>query len=598
MKIYNIAIVAAAFMMTACQKDNSPLSSNNNYPEDGIVRVSTIDNGLQTKAEPTNTPYSGDSLGLSISYGDGDAYTKSNIFWSTIDGGSTWSPKDQMLWKDASTKASIFAYAPYDDSYTDLTNFSFSVQEDQSSNDALINSDLVTFSNTSYIPDDDLNDNKAIDIAFQHKMSQLVINFTNGNQYDDHFTNYQVYVNAKKTADYTRDNSGENITATNGTESDITANTDIADKTSKIIIVPQTIVQNIKFIKLTMNDNGNTYYLKVPTVDGYTFESGKSYTLNVRIGKDTLALDNNIKVGAWDTTDTEITGGDAEDAEKIRFVDANFEAAVIKEAKVEGYTVFDTVTKINVSNYEQRIALAKIKNLEISQQSISDVNGLEYLTGLKLLSCNKNNLNSINISKNTELTTLMCESNNLSVLDVSKNTALYRLDCNSNNLSVLDVSKNTALYRLDCNSNNLSVLDVSKNTALYFLECSINNLSVLDVSKNTELTELYCGSNNLSVLDVSKNTALTELDCYYNKLSTLDVSKNTKLQILDCSNNHLDTLDFTKNTISDYSLFCGDQKDENGNNKTITLYLLSSQLERWNVIQDWQRNNNVSVKSK
>ena len=125
---------------------------------------------------------------------------------------------------------------------------------------------------------------------------------------------------------------------------------------------------------------------------------------------------------------------------------------------------------------------------------------------------------SLDLSRNTKLTSLWLLSNQLTSLDLSRNTALTILNCGSNQLTRLDLSRNTALTYLQCEHNRLTSLDVSRNTALTELNCDINLLTSLDVSKNTKLTSLSCGNNQLTNLDVSKNTALTYLDCGVNNL--------------------------------------------------------------------------------
>ena len=155
------------------------------------------------------------------------------------------------------------------------------------------------------------------------------------------------------------------------------------------------------------------------------------------------------------------------------------------------------------------------------------------------LRCYKQELTSLDVSKNKALTKLECYSNQFTSLDVSKNKALTRLGCYSNQLTSLDVSKNTVLTELSCYGNQLTSLDVSKNTALTKLDCYGNQLMSLDVSKNTALTKLDCGGNQLTSLDVSKNTAMTELSCSSNQLTNLDVSQNTALAILSCYGNQL-----------------------------------------------------------
>jgi len=88
------------------------------------------------------------------------------------------------------------------------------------------------------------------------------------------------------------------------------------------------------------------------------------------------------------------------------------------------------------------------------------------------------------------------------------------IDCNWAGISDLSgIEAFTALTVLSCDGNQLISLDVSKNTALTQLRCFSNQLTTLDVSKNTALTQLSCGDNQLISLDVSKNTALTGLWC-------------------------------------------------------------------------------------
>ena len=57
---------------------------------------------------------------------------------------------------------------------------------------------------------------------------------------------------------------------------------------------------------------------------------------------------------------------------------------------------------------------------------------------------------------------------------------------------------------LGCGKNQLTSLDVSKNTELTELYCHSNQLTSLDISKNTELTELSCANNQFSEEEMNK----------------------------------------------------------------------------------------------
>jgi hypothetical protein len=69
---------------------------------------------------------------------------------------------------------------------------------------------------------------------------------------------------------------------------------------------------------------------------------------------------------------------------------------------------------------------------------------------------------------------LSCELNELTTIDVSKNTALTGLYSSFNKLTKIDVSGNKALIRLTCNRNQLTSLDLRNNTSLSVLHCFEN----------------------------------------------------------------------------------------------------------------------------
>ena len=225
--------------------------------------------------------------------------------------------------------------------------------------------------------------------------------------------------------------------------------------------------------------------------------------------------------------------------------------------------------------------IAAVTQLDVREMGIQNLKGIEFFTGLKELFCPVNELTSLDVSKNTELTRLACGQNQIKSLDLSKNTKMENLHCANNQLTALDVSMMPNLWRLYCLNNKLTKLDVTKNTKLTELTCGDNQLTSLDVSKNTALKELYCYNNQLTSLDVSKNTALTVLSCFNNQLTNLDVSKNTALENLGCDNNQLTSLDVSKNTAL-IALFCYDNQltslDVSKNTALVVLNCYNNQL--------------------
>jgi Leucine-rich repeat (LRR) protein len=147
------------------------------------------------------------------------------------------------------------------------------------------------------------------------------------------------------------------------------------------------------------------------------------------------------------------------------FTDENFKAFCLKK--------FDTDNdgKLQVKD------VCNIPALDVSENEISSLAGIEYFTAL---------------------TELDCHENKLTALDVSKNAALKELDCSNNQLTALDITQNTALLKLHCYKNRLTTLDVSKNETLMLLYCNNNALAALDISKNNKLTSIACTNNSIN----------------------------------------------------------------------------------------------------
>lgn len=198
--------------------------------------------------------------------------------------------------------------------------------------------------------------------------------------------------------------------------------------------------------------------------------------------------------------------------------------------------------------------ISNTTKIEVVKKEISDLTGIQYFTNLTDLSCDINNLDHLDVSKNTKLLKLTCYNNHLTQLDVSHNAALTDLSCGHNQLTSLDVSRNTELTSLECGTfkkdagNNLTALDVTHNKKLTSLRCDQNQLKELDVSQNSELTELWVSTNQLRTIDVSKNLKLKVFTCINNQLEKLDVKNNVALENLECAQNFLTDLDLSKNT--------------------------------------------------
>ena len=223
------------------------------------------------------------------------------------------------------------------------------------------------------------------------------------------------------------------------------------------------------------------------------------------------------------------------------FPDSNFRSVVLEILNADGGGRTDS----SLISEADEASLAIVPKLSIRIVNIEDLTGIEYFTGLVGLYVSSNRLTSLDLSKNTTLTTLECNSNKLTSLDLSSNTALDFVYCESNQLLTLDISNNPSLRGLHCAGNQLQRLDVSNNPMLESFMCDDNKLTELDVSNNPDLLWLACDRNMLTELDISKNSLLEELYCSNNQLTKLDLSQNPALRLLYCSNNRLTELDLS-----------------------------------------------------
>lgn len=222
--------------------------------------------------------------------------------------------------------------------------------------------------------------------------------------------------------------------------------------------------------------------------------------------------------------------------------DANFEAYLEANGMGDGIDNNNLVLTANINT---------VTLLNVNNQDIEDLTGIEDFTALEVLACSYNPVTSLDLSQNLALIELYAGYNNyLTSLDVTQNTELDILACIENSLSSLDLSQNNKLTEVYCYSNFITSLEIN-SPFLYWLDCSFNNLTSLEVS-SPELFWFHCYQNQLTSLDVSQNLALEYFLCHENNLTNIDVSQNTILKSFSCAYNNITTIDITQNTQLDY----------------------------------------------
>ena len=200
----------------------------------------------------------------------------------------------------------------------------------------------------------------------------------------------------------------------------------------------------------------------------------------------------------------------------VNIPDANFKAALLANASIN-------TTDDGEISFEEAEAFTGTMN--VSNESISDLTGIEAFINITALFANNNDLGSIDVSNNIDLQNLQIENCGLSSgIDISALTELTAFNGRSNGFTSIDLSNNTKLSNLRLEFNELPSLDLSSNTMITQLRVANNPLTALDVSAQPNLTTLYADNTQITELDVSGNTSLHTLSLINGELTSLNVA--------------------------------------------------------------------------
>ncbi len=284
-----LAVAAfAALILASCEKDID--SNNENFPADGVVRIDASVSGLMTKADLPSSEYTGSDLGLFIDYGDGDYYSKDNVRW--VNNNGTWTPENQVLWKNAKSPVGIFAYAPHISGADDHTSVEFSIPSNQTGGTS--SADFLWNSMSGFVPADGLVDQK-LNITFSHVLVKLKVNLTFGNEFGDAHSVKDVILNG--TSSKIRcDLAGRTVSDLDQSSSNDISMCNTSDYVYEAIFFPGKGQKNgARMLTVVMSDN-KAYNV---TIDSdLELLGGYAYTMNVKVGKDRV-LAGNVNVIEW-----------------------------------------------------------------------------------------------------------------------------------------------------------------------------------------------------------------------------------------------------------------------------------------------------------
>lgn len=179
--------------------------------------------------------------------------------------------------------------------------------------------------------------------------------------------------------------------------------------------------------------------------------------------------------------------------ESTHIADSNFEKALID---------LGIVTDGNIDGIVQTSDISLITTLDISSSNISDLTGIEDFTSLDTLIVSNNQLISLDLTNNSNLTFLDVSNNPLTTIILTNDTSAKPSGSKFSQQTMF--APNTNLLEIDIHDTYLVEMDLSNIPNLEYLKAQGSQLSSLDVSNNSNLSILNITNTPLTCIQVSQ----------------------------------------------------------------------------------------------
>ena len=188
-RFMQMAMLMAAMTFTACQNSDVDEVTSNVTGQDEIVLDMIYPNSAATRATETAFEKS-DKVGVYVTATDaalqlGGNEVNNELFTYN---GSAWTANRKVYWNKG--KHNVYAYYPYSETVNDVEDYSFNVQEDQSTAKNYTLSDFLWASAT-----DVTASASPVKMQFAHKLSCVVVKLKKGENFEGNIPkNTQVYI--------------------------------------------------------------------------------------------------------------------------------------------------------------------------------------------------------------------------------------------------------------------------------------------------------------------------------------------------------------------------------------------------------------------
>ena len=308
----NIAVLTTAAALTACSADEMDSSSVNPLNGDVISLTSRVAQTRAASELQTNALNTATKVGVFGISGTKAVTNGENNQYSVTEAGELKAVAKDMKWpSEEGAKVNIYAYAPYQSSWTYNSANTFSVAADQSTGAGYLSSDLLYASTTNLDKTKD-----AVVLAFSHKLARINVKLTKSEDCTFDVSKSVITLCGTKVAASLNPSTGA-LGAASGDATDIKIGADVtitADGTTTYgIVVPQTLAAGSQFVKIEADGK----VLSAKLASAVTLEAGKAYNFNAEIGNTT-----NVKLSLGSATLTGWSGNnelEAGDIEEVKY---------------------------------------------------------------------------------------------------------------------------------------------------------------------------------------------------------------------------------------------------------------------------------------
>jgi Leucine-rich repeat (LRR) protein len=222
---------------------------------------------------------------------------------------------------------------------------------------------------------------------------------------------------------------------------------------------------------------------------------------------------------------------------------------------------YDYEGAIILDDYVPVEKMTNATSLDLSNEGIVDLTGLESFVNLGLLNIENNDVVILDISNNLKLRKLYCSNNQLTSLDINKNALLEELRTSSNSLTELDLSNNQLLRELNIDANPIADVELHYLPVLEIFNGSNTEITNLNLGDNTNLIKLRA-NNNMNLISVNIQSGYNEI------LESVNLQSNPLLNciLVDDKDAAYSNPNWIKDNTAGYKLICDDDDNDSVSN--------------------------------